>query len=142
LGITGFFGMLNEALPLHRLFGTAFYHCVPPKWVHRLYSALGVERLRRLLCRLHYHKPEVRRQFYGGGRAGLPQLLRSTQCAECCHVLALVAMLPLLPFFIYLGRYDLAAGAAVGNLVANFYPIVLQRQHRARLLRLDTSGPL
>ncbi|KUG08685.1 hypothetical protein [Solirubrum puertoriconensis] len=134
--VAGVFGMLGLVVPLHKLPGPRFYNCLEANLVSRLYRALHVEWLRRFLCWIHYHKPQPRQAFYGGGRARLALLLHNTQGAEICHVLAFVAQLLLLPYFLHLGRYDLAAGAAVGNLFGNFYPIVLQRQHRSRLLRL------
>ncbi|AYA36153.1 hypothetical protein D3Y59_03185 [Hymenobacter oligotrophus] len=134
--VAGVFGMLGLAVPLHRLPGPGFYNAVNHGTISRLYRTLRVEWLRRLLCWAHYHKPRHRQAFYGGGRAQLHVLLDNTQGAEMCHLLALIAQLLLLPYFLHLGRYDLAAGATVGNLFGNFYPIVLQRHHRARLHRL------
>ncbi|UYZ59837.1 glycosyl-4,4'-diaponeurosporenoate acyltransferase CrtO family protein [Hymenobacter latericus] len=138
--VAGVFGMLGLAVPVHRLLGPGFYHCVAPSHVSWLYRALRVEWLRRFLCWAYYHKPRQRQAFYGGGRARLGILLDNTQGAEIGHLLAFAAQLLLLPYFLHLGRYDLAAGAAVGNLIGNFYPIVLQRYHRMRLLQLGLGA--
>ncbi|UYZ63398.1 glycosyl-4,4'-diaponeurosporenoate acyltransferase CrtO family protein [Hymenobacter weizhouensis] len=139
LGVTGVFGMLNQALPLYQLLGPRYYALRGAEQISWLYRVLRVEWLRRFLCWVHYHRPQPRRTFFGGRRADLPELLKNIQGAECTHLLALLAMLALPPYFLYLGRYDLAAGAAVGNFFGNFYPIVLQRHHRGRLLRLHSA---
>jgi hypothetical protein len=139
--VAGVFGFLGLALPVHRLLPTRYYNSIDEARLGRLYRTLRVEWVRQLICALHYHRPGPRQAFFGGRRADFQQQLTNTQGAECGHLLALVAQLVLLLYFLCFGRYDLALGAAVGNLLGNFYPVLLQRRHRARLLRLGGVAP-
>jgi hypothetical protein len=100
----------------------------------KIYRTLGVPFLRRLVRRgpVHILAPALQ---YSGRRESLPALERETRKAESAHATAFLASLPLVAYALF-SRWPASAGwLLLFTFLLNIYPVMLQRDNRARLER-------
>lgn len=99
----------------------------------RLYRRLGVVTFKRLLVKSRIELLNVSARL-SHGRTGLQGLERGIRQAETDHAIALLVMLLITIYAGMNARWALAGWLLLANVVANVYPIMLQRHNRARLL--------
>ena len=97
-----------------------------------LYSRLGIGAFRKLLVLLGFDVCNWQVRF-SGRRSGLRNLSQGMRQAEINHVISFLVLL--LTFIYALARnwYAVAGWLAAVNVIANIYPVMLQRHNRARV---------
>ena len=125
-------------------FSPGYYRLQPFEIDGGLYERLGVETFKWLLfkSRIERLNTSVRLSY---GRTGLQDLERGIREAETDHVIALLVMVVITIHAAMNARWALVGWLLLANVVANVYPIMLQRHNRARLLpvlaRFGSTSP-
>ena len=114
-------------------FPPGYYRLQPFENDGRLYRHLGVRAFKWLLSKSGVELMNFSARL-SHGRTGLHGLERGIREAETDHSIALLVMVAILIYAITNGWWALAGWLLVANVVANVYPIMLQRHNRARLL--------
>jgi len=98
----------------------------------RLYSRFGIGTFKKLLVLLGFDVCNWHVRF-SGRRSGLRNLSQGIRQAEINHVISFLVLL--LTFIYALGRnwYGVAGWLAAVNVIANVYPVMLQRHNRSRV---------
>ena len=128
------------AWPIHRLFPDSYYEAVCSESFASVCTSLRIKQFRKLL-RLTFWRPWLSKQFFfDGTRSGLARYDQNTRRAEFIHTLAFAVIL-LASLYIGMSGDSLLAGAVfLVNVVWNFYPVILQRYQRSRLLAARKEG--
>ena len=109
------------------------YYCLRPFEIDgRLYRRLGVVTLKRLLFKSRIELLNFSAKL-SRGRAGLHAFEHGIRDAETDHAIALLVMLVLTIHAASNAWWALVGWLLLTNVVANVYPIMLQRHNRARL---------
>jgi hypothetical protein len=124
------------AWPVHRLFPDSYYEAVRSKAFASVCTLLRIEQFRNLPRRTIWGARNSKRFFFNGTRRGLAQFDQNTRRAEFIHPMAFACILLASLYIGMVADPLLAAGALLVNVVWNFYPILLQRCHRSRLLAM------
>jgi hypothetical protein len=98
----------------------------------RLYVRAGIQTFRNLLVvtRIDACNRLVR---FSGHRTGLQDLARGTRQAEAEHLVSFLVVLLAFVYTFTRGWFEVAFWLAVVNVLANVYPVMLQRHNRARI---------
>lgn len=109
-----------------------YYRLRPVESNGRLYRSFGVGAFKWLLLKsgLDALNFSVRLSH---ARTGLPALARGIREAETDHAIALLVMVVVTLYAATRGWWAFTSWLVLTNLVANIYPIMLQRLNRARL---------
>jgi hypothetical protein len=99
----------------------------------RLYRRLGVGTFKWLIFKSGVETLNWSARL-SHGRTGLPGLERGIREAETDHTMTLLAMVVVTLYAAMNGWWAFASWLVLANVVANVYPIMLQRSNRARLL--------
>jgi hypothetical protein len=99
----------------------------------RLYRDLGIVTFKWLLFKSGVERLNFSARL-SHGRAGLVALERGIREAETDHAIALLVMVVVTLYAAVNARWALTSWLLLANVVANVYPIMLQRHNRARLL--------
>jgi hypothetical protein len=110
------------------------YHRLRPFEIDgRLYRDLGIARFNWLLLKSGIDILNSSARLLHG-RAGLVGLERGIRDAETDHAFALLVMVVVTLYAAVNAWWALTSWLLLANVVANVYPIMLQRHNRARLL--------
>ena len=124
--------MVPVALP-------ARYHRLRPvETDNHLYRHLGVGAFKWLLFKSGLERLNVSARL-SRGRTGLLEFERGIRDAETDHTITFLVMVAVTLFAAMKGWWAFAGWLVLANLVANIYPIMLQRSNRARLLPVLTK---
>lgn len=109
-----------------------YYRLRPVELDGRLYRALGVETFKWLLfkSRIEFLNVSVKLSH---GRSGIRGLERGTREAETDHAIVLLVMAAITIYAAGHAWWTLVGWLVLANVIANLYPIMLQRHNRARL---------
>ncbi len=110
-----------------------YYRLRPFEIDSRLYRRLGVVRFKWLLFKSRVELLNFSARL-SHGRTGLHDLERGITEAETDHAIALLVMVLITIDAAVNAWWALASWLLLVNVVANVYPIMLQRHNRARLL--------
>lgn len=126
-------------------FPPGYYRLQPCENDGRLYRHLGVGAFKWLLSKSGVELLNFSARL-SNGRTGLHGLERGIREAETDHAIALLIMVAIIIHAVTNAWWALSGWLLVANVVANLYPIMLQRHNRARLLpvleklRAGTAG--
>ena len=110
------------------------YHRLRPFEIDgRLYRGLGIASFNWLLRKSGIELLNFSARL-SHGRAGLARLERGIRDAETDHAIALLAMAVVTLYAAANAWWAFTGWLLLANVVANVYPIMLQRHNRARLL--------
>jgi hypothetical protein len=98
----------------------------------RLYSRFGIEAFKKLLVLLGFDVCNWHVRF-SGRRSGLRSLSEGIRQAEINHVISFLALLLTLVYALARNWYGVAGWLAAVNVIANVYPVMLQRLNRSRV---------
>lgn len=136
LFVTGIFAFPGFVFPTSRILPAAYYRIRYPEGLSRISRWLGVDYFRRLLLVAFWGREKQRKKYFDGTKNGISNLDYQTRQSEFGH---------LAPFFLLLfisfrllieGYTGVFIGILVLNILANGYPILLQRVHRIRIQAL------
>ena len=136
LCITGVFAFAGFALPTQKLMPELYYKIRDRKKLFKYYKLLRVDVFIKLLIKFFYGKPKNKAAYFNGKRSGLDHFIANTKKSEFGHLIPFVIISILVTYFIIYGKYYFAFGLLFFNIIGNFYPIIVQRHHRARLVRM------
>jgi hypothetical protein len=120
---------------------------IPRRWYGtagfepRLYRRLGILAFRRFATNGDALVRAVRRRHpgYTVHRRDFAKALANTYVGESSHLVCLIFGAVTSAYVVVIGWTGWAAWTIVTNLIANLYPILLQRYTRARLARLGIA---
>jgi hypothetical protein len=122
--------LIRHAVPF--AFSDRYYRLRPFEIDGRLYRRLGVVTFKWLLFKSRVELLNFSAKL-PRGRTGLQDLERGIREAETDHAIALLVMLVIAIQAASNGWWALLSWLLLTNVVANVYPIMLQRHNRARL---------
>jgi hypothetical protein len=106
----------------------------------RVYELIGVRLFRHFVMNGDDMNTEIRRIYPGyrviGGRSEMLLFEAQTRSNERAHAFAFWAGLPPIVYAVVLGWTAFALILVAATVVANVYPILLQRYNRARIWRI------
>ena len=136
LFITGIFAFLGFAFLTSGILPNSYYRIKNSKNLTFIYKVLGVEYFKVLLLKFFWGKEKNRKRYFNGTKAGIDAFDTQTRQSEFGHLAAFISIV--FASFILLGKGHIAIFfiTSLINLVANLYPIILQRAHRIQIERL------
>ncbi|MDC1265891.1 hypothetical protein N8009_03775 [Flavobacteriaceae bacterium] len=136
LFITGIFAFMGFAYKTNRLLPENFYRIKNKELTSKLYNILHVDYFKKFLLLLFWGKQKNRQKYFDGSKSGLENLDYQTRQSEFGHLAALVMIqLSVVTMFIK-GHYLIAILTTALNFISNFYPVLLQRNHRIQIERI------
>ena len=111
----------------------------------RIYEALGVKAIRALVSNGDLINRLVRHRFPGyrvhafAGR--IDKVAKDGRSNELSHLIAFGGGIVVAVYAWRIGWTDWAAWLTLGNLLVNFYPVLVQRHTRARLEKITSRRP-
>jgi len=97
-----------------------------------LYSKFGIGTFKKLLVLLGFDLCNLHVRF-SGRRSGLRSLSQGVRQAETNHVISFLVLLLTFIYALTRNWYGVAGWLAAVNVIANVYPVMLQRHNRARV---------
>ena len=136
LFITGIFAFPGFVFPTSRVMPDRYWKATNPKRLNYFFDLLGVETFKSIMVILFWGKPKHQKRYYDGTREGLQNFLYQTQQSEFGHLGAWI-VISLVSVFLLVRQYFLISSVLMLlNLIANLYPVILQRHHRIRIYAL------
>ena len=133
LFITGIFAFVGFAYPSNKLLPQSYYKVHKPKTLKNWSRKMGVKYFQRALLLAFWGRKKQRLKYFDGSKNGLENFSFQTKQSEFGHLVALVIICMIsMPLLLH-GYYTLVGFITAINIIGNLYPILLQRQHRARL---------
>ena len=136
LYITGVFAFAGFALPTEKLMPTDYYKINDPEKVNFWFEKLKGESFRRFLLTTVWRKKTAQKKFFDGTISGINSFEIQTQKSEFGHLIPFFLISFLCVYFAVRYFWWAVFFSMLINVIFNFYPILLQRHHRGRLVRL------
>lgn len=136
LFITGVFAFVGFAYPTSKLLPNNYYAIQYPKQLRRFSNLTGIEYFKKFLLALFWGTKKNRKKYFDGTISGLDNFEFQTRQSEFGHLLPFTIIQVVVGLAIVKGHYTIALITMLVNVVFNFYPIVLQRNHRVRITKL------
>lgn len=136
LFVTGVFAFVGFAYPTNKLLPKSYYTIKKPSHVNWCYNVLGVKYFKVFLLVLFWGKPKNQKKYFNGTKQGLRNFVFQTKQSEFGHLSAFIMVLIFSIILLAYKHYQLIVLVTILNIIANFYPIILQRFHRIRIDKL------
>lgn len=136
LFITGIFAITGFAYPTSKLLPENYYAIKNPEQIMKLYKALGVKYFKEFLMLVFWGSKKNRTKYFNGTRDGMQNFIYQTKQSEFGHLCSLIAIDIVSLILLLHGYYLLTVLVIIINIIANLYPIILQRHHRYRILKI------
>ncbi|MCF8277294.1 MAG: hypothetical protein K9J17_11220 [Flavobacteriales bacterium] len=136
LFITGVFAFVGFVFPTYRLLPASYYTISQPKTLALVVRIMGLKYFRTLLMLAYWGKAKNRKRYFNGTRQGIANLIEQSKRSEFGHLASFVSIMMVSVLLLWKGYDLLIAVTNLINIVGNFYPILLQRQHRMRIQRI------
>lgn len=133
---TGIFAFLGFTFKTSKLLPESYYTIKYPIFLSQIYALIGVKYFRLLLMVAFWGNKKNRAKYFDGTRAGFVNLIFQTKQSEFGHFGAFVVISILSILLIFRGYWQLFTYITSLNILANFYPIILQRKHRLRIEKI------
>jgi hypothetical protein len=135
LFVTGVFTIVYS-FPIYKLLPDGFYNINNPKLFKSFCNIIHIELYRKLLLLTLWRKKQNKEYYFNGARSGFKGFEINLMKAEFGHFFGFTITV-LLTFYIGIqGNLLTATIAFLINIIFNFYPFILQRNHQLRLNRL------
>jgi hypothetical protein len=136
LFVTGIFAFLGFAFLTSRILPDSYYKIKNAKNVTLIYKILGVHYFKLLLLKFFWGTEKNRKKYFDGTKTGLINFDTQTRQSEFGHLGAFIAI-EIISFYILIeGHVAIFFITTIINVIGNFYPIILQRNHRIQIERL------
>ena len=130
LFITGIFAFLGFAFLTSKILPNSYFKVKNSKNLTLIYKILGVEYFKLLLLKLFWGKERNRKKYFNGTKTGIAHFDMQTRQSEFGHLVAFIAI-EIISFYILIkGHIAIFFITTLINVIGNFYPIILQRNHR------------
>lgn len=136
LFLTGVFAFVGFAYKTHQLLGDEYYQIKNPKFTTQLSDFLKIEYFKKFLLLIFWGKTKNRKRYFDGTKQGLDNFEFQTRESEFGHLAALVIIQMAVVIALIKGHYTIAIVTTILNFVSNYYPVLLQRNHRIQIERI------
>ncbi len=136
LFITGIFAFLGFAFLTSRILPDSYYKIKNAKNVSLIYKILGVDYFKLLLLKFFWGSEKNRKKYFDGTKTGLINFDTQTRQSEFGHLGAFIAIETISFYILIEGHVAIFFITTLINIIGNFYPIILQRNHRIQIERL------
>ena len=133
LFVTGVFAFSGFIYPTERLLPDSYYKVTNVSLQKKMYKFLSVNVFRKFLLATFWRKKEMQKKYFDGTKDGIDNLIVQSKKSDFGHLLPYVILLVLSVYWLVIGKWEVAFVTFLINVIFNFYPIVLQRQHRLRI---------
>lgn len=137
LFVTGIFAFATFALPVEHLLPESYYRIRMPKKLNNFGKSIGIECFRQFLLATVWKDKSKQKGYFDGTTAGLESFDVNTKKSEFGHVFPFVLLSIIGTVLCFYGKWLMAFTTMIINVIFNFYPVVLQRMHRARTTRMQ-----
>ena len=137
LFILGAFAFAGFAWPSYRLLPEKYYEVKFPKTGQKIANKLGVLFFQKFLLATFWRDKKQQKKYFDGTRKGIKNWVIESKKAEFGHLIPFIILTFLSIWSIFLGNFLMALLTQLMNVFANFYPILLQRTHRARIKKIS-----
>lgn len=138
LFITGIFAFIGFAYPTNQLLPDNYYRIRNRSSIATLSRVLKIEYFKKFLLWLFWGKEKNRTKYFDGTKQGLENFDYQTRQSEFGHLAALLLIQGAVMVMLVHGHFLMAVITTSLNFLSNFYPVVLQRNHRARIERMKS----
>jgi len=136
LFITGIFAFIGFAYKTNKILPASYYRIKNKELIYKSSNFLKIEYFRKFLLILFWGKRKNRQKYFDGTKSGLENLDYQTKQSEFGHLASLIMIqLSVVTMFIK-GHYMIAFLTTALNFISNFYPVLLQRNHRIQIERI------
>ena len=136
LFITGIFAFMGFAYKTNRLLPENYYRIKNIKFISKLSKLLKIEYFKKFLLLIFWGRKKNRKKYFDGTKLGLENFEYQTKQSEFGHLAALVIIQFIVVIMLIKGHYMMAFLTTTLNFVSNFYPVLLQRNHRVQIARI------
>jgi hypothetical protein len=136
LFVLGAFAFGGFAWPTERFLPERYYLVKQPKILLSISKFIGVPIFQKLLLATFWRNEKKQKEYFDGTKSGIAKWIIESKKAEFGHLIPLIILSALSIWSIFLGNYLLASFTQLFNIIANLYPVLLQRSHRARIQRI------
>jgi len=137
LFITGIFAFVGFAFLTSKMLPSSYYLVKQTKAILFLHKILGLTYFKSFLLKMYWGKESNRKRYFNGKAAGLKDFSTQTKQAEFGHLAAFVSILLVSIVLLYYKYVMIFIMSNIINILANLYPILLQRSHRIQIQRLE-----
>lgn len=140
LFILGAFALAGFAWPTYRILPNRYYHVKNPEKLLLISKNLKVSTYQKFLLSTFWKDKNKQNRYFDGSRSGISNWIKESMSAEFGHLIPFVILTLLAIWGLIGGNCILAFSILILNILANFYPLLLQRTHRARIQLLRNRG--
>ncbi|MEQ9352789.1 MAG: hypothetical protein RJQ00_09425 [Vicingaceae bacterium] len=136
LFLTGVFAFTVFVFPTSKLLPENFYKIHNPRLLKKCYTILKVNFFRKLLLLFFWGSPKYRKKYFKGTKTDIDNLIYQSKQSEFGHFMPFILSFFLSFYFLNQGLTFTFLMSMLVNIIANFYPVILQRHHRMRINRI------
>lgn len=136
LFITGIFAFIGFAYATNRLLPKEYYHIKNPKLIIKLSKLLKIKYFKKFLLFVFWGNKKNRQKYFDGTKSGLENFDYQTRQSEFGHLAALVIIQIAVLLILIKEHFAAAIFTTILNIISNFYPVLLQRNHRIQIARI------
>ena len=136
LFITGIFAFMGFAYKTNQLLPENYYRIENKELIYKSSRFLKIEYFKKFLLVLFWGKRKNRQKYFDGTKSGLENLEYQTRQSEFGHLAALAVIQLSVVIILIKGHYLIAFLTTTFNFISNFYPVLLQRNHRIQIERI------
>ena len=136
LFITGIFAFVGFTYKTNQLLSEDYYRIKNKELIYKSSKFLKIEYFKKFLLVLFWGKRKNRKKYFDGTKSGLENLDYQTRQSEFGHLAALVVIQLSVVIISIKGHYLIAFLTTTLNFISNFYPVLLQRNHRIQIQRI------
>lgn len=136
LFITGIFAFTGFAYETNRLLPENYYRIRNADLIIKISKLIRLEFFRKFLLLLFWGHQKNRLKYFDGTKSGLENFDYQTRQSEFGHLAAFVFIQLSVLMILIRGHYLIAALTTALNIISNFYPVILQRNHRIQIERI------
>ena len=132
----GIFAFMGFAYKTNRLLPEDYYRVKNPKLILKLSKLLKLAYFKKFLLIVFWGKRKNRKTYFDGTISGLENFDFQTRQSEFGHLASLIFIQIVVLLMLIKGHYTMVVLTTTINFIANFYPVLLQRNHRIRISRI------
>lgn len=136
LFVTGIFALVGFAFLTSKILPNSYYKIKNSENLTLVYNIMGVEYFKLLLLKLFWGTEKNRKKYFNGTKTGIAHFEMQTRQSEFGHLIAFIAIVMISIFILIKGHIAIFIITTIINVIGNFYPIILQRNHRIQIERL------
>jgi len=137
LFILGAFALAGFAWPTFKLLPERYYQIKTPKKILSFTKKIGVPIYQKFLLETFWKSKKKQKQYFDGTKSGISNWIKESKSSEFGHLIPFLLLLGLSIWSLFLGYWKMGLVNLILNILANFYPVFLQRSHRARISRIS-----